>query len=64
MIATWQGFEDDFTNFAGALMDHELRRYESNPRRGHSFAYISLDSKFDMLEDDGAGGIPSGRLSG
>ncbi|KAF9781573.1 hypothetical protein BJ322DRAFT_1076996 [Thelephora terrestris] len=51
------GFEDDFTDFVGAPMDHELRRPESNSTRGRYFAYTSLDSEFDMLED-GDTGIP------
>ena len=42
------GFEDDFTDFVGAPMDHEPRRAESHPTKG-SFAYMSLDSEFDML---------------
>ena len=46
------GFEDDFTDFVGAPMDHELRRLESNSTRARSFAYTSLDSEFDMLEND------------
>jgi len=47
------GFEDDFTEFIGAPMDHEPRRPESNSTtKGPSFAYVSLDSELDMLEGD------------
>lgn len=46
------GFEDDFTDFVGAPMDHELRRTETIQTRGSSFAYTSLDSEFDMLEGE------------
>ena len=46
------GFEDDFTDFVGAPMDHELGRPEPNSTKGPSFAYMSLDSEFDMLEGD------------
>ena len=46
------GFEDDFTDFVGAPMDHEPRRAEPNSTKGSSFAYVSLDSEFDMLEGD------------
>lgn len=47
------GFEDDFTEFVGAPMDHELRRPESNSTtKGPSFAYVSLDSELDILEGD------------
>ena len=45
------GFEDDFTDFVGAPMDHEPRRVESHPTKG-SFAYMSLDSEFDMHGGD------------
>ena len=46
------GFEDDFTDFVGAPVDHELRNPESNPTKKPSFAYMSLDSEFDMPEGD------------
>jgi len=46
------GFEDDFTEFVGAPMDHEPRRSESNQTRKPSFAYMSLGSEFDALEGD------------
>ena len=46
------GFEDDFTDFVGAPMDHEPQRAEPNSTKGHSFAYVSLDSEFDILEGD------------
>ena len=52
------GFEDDFTDFVGAPMDHELRSRESNSTRKSSFAYMSLDSELDVLEGDDAD-IPS-----
>jgi len=44
------GFEDDFTDFVGVPMDHELPR--SNPTKRPSFAYESLGSEFDMPEGD------------
>ena len=44
------GFEDDFTDFVGAPMDHEPRRAEPSLTKKPSFAYMSLDSDFDMLE--------------
>jgi len=46
------GFEDDFTDFVGAPMDHEPRRAEPNSTKGPSFAYVSLDSELDVLEGD------------
>jgi len=46
------GFEDDFTDFVGAPMDHDIRKPEPNPTKGSSFAYVSLDSEFNMLEGD------------
>jgi hypothetical protein len=46
------GFEDDFTDFIGAPVDHEIRRAEPNSTKGSSFAYVSLDSEFDVLEGD------------
>ena len=48
------GFEDDFTDFVGAPMDHEFRRSESNLTNGRSFSYMSLASEFDVLEDEDA----------
>ena len=44
-----RGFEDDFTDFVGAPMDHEPRRPET---KKPSSAYMSLDSGFDILEED------------
>ena len=44
------GFEDDFTDFVGVPMDHELQKPESNPTRKPSFAYMSLDSESDMVD--------------
>lgn len=41
------GFEDDFTDFIGAPVDHEPPRSESNPTKKPSFAYMSLGSEFD-----------------
>ena len=41
------GFEDDFTDFVGAPIDHEHRRTDI---KAHSFSYMTLDSEFDMLE--------------
>ena len=52
------GFEDDFTDFIGAPMDHEPRRPESNSTKGRPFGYTSLDSEFDALKDDD-GDFPS-----
>ena len=46
------GFEDDFTEFVGAPMDHELPKPESNRTKKPSFAYMSLDSELDMSEGD------------
>ena len=46
------GFEDDFTEFIGAPVDHDLRKPESDPARKSSFAYTSLNSGFDVLQDD------------
>jgi len=46
------GFEDDFTDFIGAPMDHEPRRSESGPTKKPSFAYMSLGSEFDTPEGD------------
>jgi hypothetical protein len=48
------GFEDDFTDFVGAPMDHEPRRSDSNSTKGRSFSYMSLHSEFDILEDEDA----------
>ena len=52
------GFEDDFTDFIGAPMDHEPRRPESNLTKGRPFGYTSLDSEFDAFKDDD-GDFPS-----
>ncbi|KAF9644143.1 hypothetical protein BDM02DRAFT_3150788 [Thelephora ganbajun] len=46
------GFEDDFTDFVGAPMDHELPRPGPGPTKGPSFAYMSLDSESDTIEGD------------
>ena len=46
------GFEDDFTDFIGAPVDHEPRGPESNPTKKPSFAYMSLGSEFDVLEGE------------
>ena len=46
------GFEDDFTDFIGAPVDHEPRRSQSNPTKKPAFAYISLGSGLDVLEGD------------
>ena len=46
------GFEDDFTDFVGAPMDHEPRKSESDPAKKSSFAYMSLGSEFDIIEGD------------
>lgn len=46
------GFEDDFTDFIGAPVDHEPRRPESNQTKKPSFAYMSLGSEFDALEGE------------
>jgi len=46
------GFEDDFTDFIGAPVDHEPRRSEPNSAKKPSFAYMSLGSEFDVLEGD------------
>ena len=43
-------FEDDFTDFVVAPMDHEIRTLESNSTKGHS--YMSLDSEFDTIDDE------------
>ena len=51
-IGSGVGFEDDFTDFVGAPIDHEIRRAGPNPTKGSSFAYVSLDSELDMLEGD------------
>ena len=46
------GFEDDFTEFIGAPMDHELRKPKPHPTKGSSFAYMSLDSELDTFEGE------------
>ena len=46
------GFEDDFTDFVGAPMVHELRGPESDRVKGRSFSYMSLASEFDTFEGD------------
>jgi len=44
------GFEDDFTDFVGAPLVHEVRRLDSHSTKAHS--YMTLDSEFDMVEDE------------
>jgi len=51
-VESGNGFEDDFTDFIGAPVDHEPRRSESNSTKKPSFAYRSLGSEFDVLDGE------------